>query len=394
MYASFGILDIWATPNSINLVWSIRFGIGCPTLIAVLLLSLSPHYHRILQPAICMSANVAGLSIVAMISCTQNNELGYMYYYIGLILCFMFFYTFMRLRFWYALTSNLIIIAAYEIVAINQQHLLSLQTIPIFFTNNFFLLSASIVGALTCYTLESYSRKDYLQRCIIESEKAKAENLLLNILPEPIANRLKQQNQTIADSFESVSVLYADIANFTPLSNTLTPPELVNLLNNLFTHFDILAEKYGVEKIKTVGDCYMAATGVPLERTDHAFALASMALEMRDYVNALPSINGWKLGVRIGLNSGPVVAGVIGRKKYIYDLWGDTVNIASRMESHGSVGKIQITHAMYELLKDNFVCDAIGQINIKGRGLMEVWYLLGVRENASPNKTIICKASD
>ena len=208
----------------------------------------------------------------------------------------------------------------------------------------------------------------------------RSETLLLNILPKEIVAILRQEQRTIADHFEGASILFADVVDFTPLSVTMTPIELVELLNEVFSHFDLLAEKFGLEKIKTIGDCYMVASGVPRPRTDHAQVLIAMALEMRDYVNR-HEFGGHKLSFRIGLNSGPVVAGVIGRKKFIYDLWGDAVNTASRMESHGREGIIQITRATYELVKDDFVCEPHGVVNVKGKGEMEVWYVTGQKNN-------------
>ncbi len=162
----------------------------------------------------------------------------------------------------------------------------------------------------------------------------------------------------------------------------MTPTEIVELLNEVFSHFDTLVDKYGLEKIKTIGDCYMVAAGVPRPRADHAQALTRMALEMRDYVSGR-EFHGRRLAFRIGLNSGPVVAGVIGRKKFIYDLWGDAVNTASRMESHGQGGIIQITRATYELVKDEFVCEPRGTMNVKGKGEMEVWFVTGERRHSS-----------
>jgi adenylate cyclase len=208
----------------------------------------------------------------------------------------------------------------------------------------------------------------------------KSEALLLNILPKEIVSILKNESRTIADHFEGTSILFADIVDFTPMSASMTPTELVELLNEVFSYFDVLVEKHGLEKIKTIGDCYMAASGVPGPRADHAQALVAMALEMREYVN-LNKICGHKLSFRIGLNSGPVVAGVIGRKKFIYDLWGDAVNTASRMESHGQEGTIQITRATYELVKDDYVCEPQGTVNVKGKGEMEVWYVSGPRHH-------------
>ncbi len=208
----------------------------------------------------------------------------------------------------------------------------------------------------------------------------KSEALLLNILPKEIAAILKKEPRIIADHFEGASILFADVVNFTPLSETMTPTELVELLNEVFSHFDLLVEKYGLEKIKTIGDCYMVASGVPRPHAEHAEALTAMALEMRDYVNQ-HEFCGHKLTFRIGMNSGPVVAGVIGRKKFIYDLWDDAVNTASRMESNGQEGMIQITRATYELVKDNFLCEPCGMVNVKGKGEMEVWFVTGQKNN-------------
>jgi adenylate cyclase len=155
----------------------------------------------------------------------------------------------------------------------------------------------------------------------------------------------------------------------------MQPLELVELLNDIFSQFEIIAEKYGIEKIKTIGDCFMAASGVPRSRPDHASALVRMAIEMRELVERRAFTGGRNVRIRIGINSGPIVAGVIGKKKFIYDLWGDTVNVASRMESHGKSGLIQVTAATHELIKDDFACSAAGVIDVKGKGPTEVWYV-------------------
>ena len=247
------------------------------------------------------------------------------------------------------------------------------------FTNNlspglvtlFFVINLIGVGSLVFMMVYYFvGQKNIFQE--------KSETLLLNILPKEIVAILKNEPRTIADHFEGASILFADVVNFTPMSATMTPIELVELLNEVFSHFDLLVEKYGLEKIKTIGDCYMVASGVPRPRADHAQVLIAMAMEMRDYVNQ-HEFFGRKLTFRMGLNSGPVVAGVIGRKKFIYDLWGDAVNTASRMESHGQEGGIQITRATYELVKDDFVCEPHGTVNVKGKGEMEVWFVTGQR---------------
>jgi class 3 adenylate cyclase len=215
----------------------------------------------------------------------------------------------------------------------------------------------------------------------LEEEREKSERLLLNVLPEAIAQRLKQGAGTIADSFESVTVLFADIAGFTKLSATVSPTDLVQWLNEIFSEFDSIAAQADLEKIKTIGDAYMVVGGLPHPRDDHAEAIAEMALKMQEAISLFNRKRGGNFQMRIGINSGPVVAGVIGTKKFIYDLWGDTVNTASRMESHGAIGEIQVTEATYELLKDKYEFEERGAIAVKGKGEMPVYLLKGKKEN-------------
>jgi PAS domain S-box-containing protein len=210
----------------------------------------------------------------------------------------------------------------------------------------------------------------------LKFQQEQSEKLLLNILPKPIAERLKAKQSTIADSFADVSVLFADIVGFTELSARMSPTELVKRLNVIFSHFDQLAEKYGVEKIKTIGDAYMVVGGLPMPRDDHAEAIAQMALGMQAKIAKLSADTGEKLAIRVGINSGPVVAGVIGVSKFTYDLWGDTVNVAARMEATGFAGRIQVTDVTYELLKDKYLCEKRGVIQVKGKGNMMTYWLL------------------
>ncbi|MEG4113365.1 MULTISPECIES: adenylate/guanylate cyclase domain-containing protein [unclassified Microcoleus] len=211
----------------------------------------------------------------------------------------------------------------------------------------------------------------------LKVQQEQSEKLLLNILPKPIAERLKAEQSTIADSFAQVSVLFADIVGFTELSARMSPTELVKRLNVIFSHFDQLAEKYGVEKIKTIGDAYMVVGGLPTPRQDHAEAIAQMALGMQAKIAKLCAETGEKLAIRVGINSGPVVAGVIGVSKFTYDLWGDTVNVAARMEATGFAGSIQVTDVTYELLKDKYLFERRGVIPVKGKGDMMTYWLLG-----------------
>ena len=213
----------------------------------------------------------------------------------------------------------------------------------------------------------------------LQLEKEKSEQLLLNILPGAIAERLKQDQRAIADYFEEATILFADIVGFTPLSARMEPIELVSLLNQIFSSFDRLAEKYALEKIKTIGDAYMIVGGLPVPRDDHAEAIADIAIEMQDAIDHFQTETGDRFQIRIGINTGPVVAGVIGIKKFTYDLWGDTANVAARMESSGMPGLIQVTATTYERLQYKYLFKERGIIAVKGKGKMKTYWLLGKR---------------
>ena len=253
--------------------------------------------------------------------------------------------------------------------------------VPELFTSTMLGLNVVVCGTIVFTLLAVFAaqRRDAL--AALRQEQARAERLLLNILPRSIADRLKAETRTIADQFGSASILFADVVDFTPLAEQLPPTEVVGVLDQLFSHFDLLAERHGLEKIKTIGDCYMVAAGVPSPRPDHARAVALMALDMQSAMRSVDEVGQLGLALRVGINSGPVVAGVIGRKRFLYDLWGDAVNTASRMESHGSSGRIQITRATKELLEDEFICEPRGTIPVKGKGEIEAWYLIGRRPN-------------
>jgi adenylate cyclase len=225
----------------------------------------------------------------------------------------------------------------------------------------------------------------------LQAEKATTDRLLLNVLPGPIAARLKLGEKLIVDRFEQVSVLFADIVGFTIMSAHTSPEALVTMLNELFSAFDRLAEKHGLEKIKTIGDAYMVVSGIPTPRDDHAVALAKMALDMLAAVDAYAATHHTDLSIRVGIQSGPVIAGVIGEKKFIYDLWGDTVNTASRMESHGAPGRVHVTATTCQLLHHAFAMESRGPIEVKGKGMMTTYYILGPRH---PGETIGDDAPD
>ncbi len=217
----------------------------------------------------------------------------------------------------------------------------------------------------------------YLQQLRVGQETS--DRLLLNVLPKEIAGRLKLGEATIADHFPEVTILFADLVGFTSLSRSISPVEVVKLLNDIFSAFDGLAARHGLEKIKTIGDAYMVAGGLPVFRPDHAESIAQMALDILKEVDHFNAENKTNVQIRIGINTGPVIAGIIGRSKWIYDLWGDTVNTASRMESHSIAGEIQVTEETRSRLASKYRFQKRGKIKVKGKGEMQTYFLMGLK---------------
>jgi len=271
---------------------------------------------------------------------------------------------------WFLASVSLVIL-----MAALQPWLRSSNNIPLGYSTIFWVLNFLTVFGIVFASLIAILRQLNTTLRLLHQEQLKSENLLLNILPRDVAEVLKNETRLIADYIDQASILFADIVSFTPLSESMSPAELVTLLDEVFSQLDTMVDRYDLEKIKTIGDCYMVAAGVPRPRPDHAQVLARLALDIQNYVQQ-NKIGGKQLQFRIGINSGPLVAGVIGRRKFSYDLWGDSVNTASRMESHGSAGAIQITRSTYELIKDEFICEPHGQVNVKGKGEMPVWRLI------------------
>lgn len=243
-------------------------------------------------------------------------------------------------------------------------------SIPPLVRDAFFVLNITGVS-LTAYLLLQYAVRAR------DAALATSERLLLNVLPAPIAERLKRETGVIADAHDDVTVLFADVVDFTPFSERTSPERIVELLNDVFTAFDRLAERFGLEKIKTIGDAYMCVAGLPARRPDHAEAAADMALAMQAELDRVCALQGLELRLRIGMHSGPVVAGVIGERRFIYDLWGDTVNTASRMESSSLPGRIQVTEEVHRRLAGAFEFEPRGEIEVKGKGRLRTWLLVG-----------------
>lgn len=241
-----------------------------------------------------------------------------------------------------------------------------------------------VICDISVFLYERLQRAEFSARRELEAayqtltlERERSERLLLNILPKAIAERLKREKSIIADQFAEATVLFADIVGFTQLSSKISAAELVVLLNCMFSMFDELTEQHGAEKIKTIGDAYMVAAGLPTHRSDHAQAIANLALDMQKAIAEFNAEQNQSFSIRIGINTGPVVAGVIGLKRFIYDLWGDTVNVASRMESHGLAGSIQVSETTYQCLKEQYLFQKRGTIQVKGRGEMTTYFLIG-----------------
>jgi class 3 adenylate cyclase len=234
--------------------------------------------------------------------------------------------------------------------------------------------TADEIGQL-CTAFNGMVDQIHAKNDIIEAKNKENEQLLLNVLPAPIANRLREGEQGIADGFAEVTVAFADLVGFTALSSEMPPQSVVALLNGLFSRFDLAAQELGIEKIKTVGDAYMAVCGLPTPVENHAERMVRMAIRMVHITREHALEHRVPMRLRIGINSGPVVAGVIGKSKYIYDLWGDTVNLASRMESAGVPDSIQVTQSVYERLKGLFTFEPRGALDIKGKGTVQAWLL-------------------
>ncbi|MGK7895994.1 MAG: adenylate/guanylate cyclase domain-containing protein, partial [Xenococcus sp. (in: cyanobacteria)] len=227
-------------------------------------------------------------------------------------------------------------------------------------------------------TIQQLQKQLQSQNDLLRQEQNKSEDLLLNILPQSIVEQLKEKPDLIAEQYDEATFLFADIVGFTSFSAAMPPEEVVQLLNEIFSTFDQIVERQGLEKIRTIGDSYFVAGGLPIRRDDHAEAAAEMALQMQKAIADFQWSNGESIKLRVGINTGgPVVAAVIGIKKFAYDVWGDTVNIASRMESQGVPGKIQVTAATYEKLQDKYVFTERGTIAVRGKGEMTTYWLLG-----------------
>jgi class 3 adenylate cyclase len=375
VFLAYGIHDALVIPEAVIAAWSIRYGLAGPIgalLIAFVFRNRRWERH---QPAMLVFGMTVN-TVVLWIACVAPPS-GF-FIYTSFAILFVTLGPFLaRMNVKTQVVYTLLTLALYNTLDITIAHASPMIRLSL----NLTLFTLGAIGTLAARQLEIHARLGWLQRRVIRDQMAAldverqlSESLLLNVLPRRIAERLKgEPGLVIADRFDSATVLFSDIVGFTELSSRLAPDEIVRRLDTVFTRFDAIAEELGLEKIKTIGDAYMVAGGIPLKRNDHAEAVCDMALRMRDSLGALALEE--PVQVRIGVHTGPVIAGVIGKKKFIYDVWGDTVNTASRMESHGVPGAIQVSEATYEATKDLFEYECRGVISVKGKGDMKTYLL-------------------
>jgi adenylate cyclase len=336
----------------------------------------APLLHRwspLLAPAALVGAGLAAIAGVSLVFGTNSGMTFYALLVPALIVPF-FGLDRIPPAAALALLSAIVVVALHHFVPGNT------GVVPpdrLFFGNFVFSVvgSFAILFLIVLYAVRQIARAE----AAAEREQARSENLLANILPPAVGRRLKEGGGEIADSYPEASVLFADMAGFTARAADTPPADLVRFLNEVFTRLDALVERHGLEKIKTTGDSYMVVSGVPAPRADHAEALAALALDMRAALAGLVDPKGRPVPVRIGMASGPVVAGVVGTKKFFYDVWGDTVNLAARMEQTGEPGRIQVAPATREKLSKDFVLAERGTIEVRGKGPMRTWFLEGRR---------------
>jgi adenylate cyclase len=340
------------------------------------------------QQAIGLTLNgLAGLAVLALI---EGSGMSDRYAAPALLLIAIFAFVVIRLRFVFALVAAGTYLAGFVVVLVTRPTGGSALDV-------FLVAAAILVGLGATYLLERGARDVFAQRRLIESQAAElavahatSERLLLNVLPESVAERLKGGETTIADGYDDATVLFADLVGFTPLAASLSPAETVGLLDRLFSAFDQLAERHGLEKIKTIGDAYMVVGGLPVAGADHPDRAVAMGLDMLDAVRDLAAEVGHPLDLRIGVHTGPLVAGVIGTIKFSYDLWGDTVNIASRLESHGIPGAIQVSEATWSRVKGTVEARPRGPVVLKGRGSVDAFVI--ERRSADRHGTVMGRA--
>lgn len=370
IYSVFSALDFIVLKQVTNEALIVRFAFAIPAFIVGLSLSYVDYFKKKLQLLVSILVFVAGLgvAIISVIYQEATSEL----YLAGTLIPIFWAFLFSGLRFVAAYITCFTLILAYEIII----YYFSNYSLTAFISYNFFLFSITLIGMFGGYTIERQYRKDFINTRIIDEKRRENERLLLNILPPDIALELKNNPGTIAKRYEKATVLFADLVGFTQFSAGRSPKEVVDILNCIFSSFDELTDKYKLEKIKTVGDAYMVAGGLTNDPNDGLKNIIRFTLEAKEKLQQYNQESGQNIKIRMGIHSGPVIAGVIGTKKFIYDIWGETVNIASRMETTSLPDHIQISPAVEENIRDSFEIAERGLIDIKGMGEMQTYWLL------------------
>ncbi len=377
----FGLQDWLVIRDAHAIAWAIRYGLSGPLGAFLIALALRNTRWQLHQPAM-LAFGMTVNAVVLWIASTSERSA--MFLYVSNAIMFVALGAFLA-------RMNVITQAVYTVLTVALFNGLVREIDPTFrAAMNLTFVTMGVIGLLAARQMETQARLAFIQRRIIreqlaalDAEQKRSESLLLNVLPRRIAAHLKDApDRTIAERFDDATVLFCDIVGFTELSAKLSAEELVRRLDDVFTRFDGIAGELRLEKIKTIGDAYMVAGGIPTRREDHVIAICDMALQMRACIEELSASLPEPLRVRIGIHSGPVVAGVIGRKKFIYDVWGDTVNTASRMESHARAGSIQVSEAVFEAAMGDFEFSERGTIEVKGKGAMRTYELHARRGRA------------
>ena len=352
----------------------IPFSYALVSLLSMIVFHVTRRFHFFLVSQLLLILFLPFLLMIALGGFIHSSGI-ILWSLISPLVALLFFEPRRALR-WLAAFLGLVFVSGF----LEPRPLLSSSLPPVLVTL-FFVLNIGAVSTIVITLLAYFVGQKNLLFGLLRAEQSKSESLLLNILPKDVATRLKQGEEMIADQYDSVSILFVDLVDFTPLSATYDPKAMLALFGEIFSYFDQLVEKYGVSKIETVGDSYMMAAGLPTPCENHAALLTHLALDIRTYFERGVFLEEQPVHCRMGMNSGPIMAGVIERKKISYNVWGDTVNTASRMQSHGIPGQIQVSEATYELIMDEFICEPRGTVNVKGKGEMKVWLVISSKEN-------------
>lgn len=366
-WAFFGLYTDPGTDVGYGLQLLLHYGVGIPVIAASLALSYTRRYVRIWQPVIV--AMVLGNSVVSQMHRILTGHSPQWGGVASLMMILVVTCVFLRLQYMYAAFAAALVIGYYNLAMILFPRLGGVDLVQA----DVYLVAFAVIGTGAAYALERFARLLFIREREVDRERERGDRLLRNILPEAVIGRLKVLDpridaRHIAQGYPDVTVLFADLVGFTEQASISSPAELVTALDYVFSRFDRLADRFGLEKIKTVGDAYMAAAGVPDPRPDHVEAAAEMALEARQCISGLRWPSGAPIGIRIGVACGPVMAGVIGRRKFAYDIWGDTVNTASRLEANAAPGSIQVSEAVYERLSAHYRFSEPYVVELKGKG--------------------------